>query len=158
MSSMSTWSSAPSHLRPRLRVINWPLTCENVCGSGRRTDSVMASVGRLVGRIRAGLVWLLVLPIRLYQRVISPMTPASCRFHPSCSAYAVGALRRHGPAKGTVLAVYRVGRCHPWQPGGLDPVPPKGAWRPDITPDGRTVIPLEDLRRSPLSVPDELAA
>jgi putative membrane protein insertion efficiency factor len=92
------------------------------------------------------LAWVLVLPIRAYQLVISPLMPATCKFHPSCSAYAVTALRRHGPFKGLALASYRLGRCHPWQAGGLDPVPPRGAWRPDITPDGRTVIPEDDLR------------
>lgn len=97
-------------------------------------------------RTTAALAWVLILPIRGYQMFISPMTPATCRFHPTCSAYAVGSLRRHGPVKGTLLAGYRLCRCHPWQPGGLDPVPPRGAWRPDVTPDGGTDIPLEDLR------------
>ena len=112
-----------------------------------------------------GCVWLLVLPIRGYQAAISPLTPATCKFHPSCSAYAVTALRRHGPGKGTVLATYRIVRCHPWQAGGLDPVPAPGRWRPDITADGRTVIPVNDLRAATESsgtrisdVPDHLAA
>lgn len=100
-------------------------------------------------RATALIAWILVLPIRGYQLFISPLTPATCKFHPTCSAYAVTALRRHGPFKGLVLAVYRVGRCHPWQAGGLDPVPQRGAWRPDMTPDGRTVIPEGDLRSAP---------
>ncbi len=61
--------------------------------------------------------------IRLYQRWVSPMRPPTCRFYPSCSAYAVTALERFGPVKGTWLAVRRVSRCHPWNPGGVDHVP-----------------------------------
>lgn len=60
--------------------------------------------------------------IRIYQ-VFSRMTPPRCRFYPSCSHYAVEALQRHGPWRGTGLALKRLGRCHPWNPGGYDPVP-----------------------------------
>ncbi|MCQ2444322.1 MAG: membrane protein insertion efficiency factor YidD [Mailhella sp.] len=67
---------------------------------------------------------LLVLPIRFYQRCISPLFPPSCRFYPSCSAYAVQAIETHGPAKGLWLALRRILRCHPGNPGGFDPVPP----------------------------------
>lgn len=111
----------------------------------------MRSALRAVNR---ALVWILIVPIRFYQLAISPMTPPSCKFHPSCSAYAVGSLQRHGPAKGLVLTVYRLGRCHPWQAGGLDPVPAKGRWSPDITAAGETVIPLLDLRRARPAVDD----
>ena len=62
--------------------------------------------------------------IRGYQLVISPWTGASCRFSPSCSAYAYEAIATHGLIRGTLLAVRRLGRCHPWNPGGIDPVPP----------------------------------
>jgi putative membrane protein insertion efficiency factor len=62
------------------------------------------------------------LPVKGW-RLISRHLPAHCRFHPSCSAYALEALERHGAARGTLLAARRVGRCHPWNPGGLDPVP-----------------------------------
>lgn len=65
------------------------------------------------------LIWL----VRGYQLVISPFVPPSCRFHPTCSHYAVEALQRHGAAKGLWLAVKRIARCHPWHPGGHDPVP-----------------------------------
>jgi len=65
--------------------------------------------------------WILL--IRLYQYAISPFLGRSCRFHPSCSEYAVESLHRHGVIKGLWLAVRRVGRCHPWHPGGYDPVP-----------------------------------
>jgi putative membrane protein insertion efficiency factor len=66
----------------------------------------------------------LVLPIRLYQLLISPLLGPRCRFYPSCSAYAVEALTSHGALRGTWLALRRLGRCHPWNPGGVDPVPP----------------------------------
>jgi putative membrane protein insertion efficiency factor len=61
--------------------------------------------------------------VRVYQRLVSPLLPPSCRFYPSCSAYAVGALERHGALKGSWLAARRLARCHPFHPGGLDPVP-----------------------------------
>jgi putative membrane protein insertion efficiency factor len=61
--------------------------------------------------------------IKIYQRYISPLTPPSCRFYPSCSEYACEALKLHGPLKGTLLATYRVIRCNPFNPGGYDPVP-----------------------------------
>lgn len=64
-------------------------------------------------------------PIRVYQRWISPALPPRCRFYPTCSSYALEALAVHGPAKGLWLVVRRVTRCHPFHPGGYDPVPPK---------------------------------
>ena len=66
---------------------------------------------------------LLILPIRGYQRFISPALPPSCRFTPSCSAYAVEAITRHGALRGSWLAARRLVRCHPFHPGGVDPVP-----------------------------------
>lgn len=68
---------------------------------------------------------LLILPVRIYQRVISPVLPPTCRFYPSCSAYAVEALTVHGALRGAWLAIRRLLRCGPWHPGGLDPVPPR---------------------------------
>jgi uncharacterized protein len=62
--------------------------------------------------------------IRVYQLVISPWTPPSCRFYPSCSQYALIAIERHGVLRGGWLAVRRLGRCHPWTRGGVDHVPP----------------------------------
>lgn len=67
---------------------------------------------------------LLILPIRFYQLCISPYFPASCRYHPSCSAYAIEAISRHGVLIGSGLAARRVVRCNPWSLGGHDPVPP----------------------------------
>jgi uncharacterized protein len=67
----------------------------------------------------------LIAPIRFYQRFISPALPATCRYYPTCSAYAVTALREHGALRGTWLAVKRLGRCHPWHEGGIDHVPPR---------------------------------
>jgi len=66
---------------------------------------------------------LLILPIRAYRLLISPLLGNHCRFHPSCSAYAQEAILRHGAARGGWLALRRIGRCHPWHEGGLDPVP-----------------------------------
>jgi len=62
----------------------------------------------------------LVAPIRLYQRTISPALPARCKYHPSCSEYAVQAVRRYGVLRGVVLAGWRLLRCNPWSHGGVD--------------------------------------
>ena len=78
----------------------------------------------LAGRVRRLPALAIVGVIRLYQLVISPLTPPSCRYYPSCSSYAVLALRRHGVVRGGWLAVRRLARCHPWTPGGVDDVPP----------------------------------
>ena len=69
------------------------------------------------------LAWLLILPIRFYQKCISPHTPPACRFTPTCSQYAVEALRKYGPFKGMWLAIKRICRCNPWGGSGYDPVP-----------------------------------
>ena len=66
----------------------------------------------------------LVALLRGYQRWISPLLPPSCRFYPTCSAYAVEALQVHGLLRGGALAAWRLLRCAPWHPGGIDPVPP----------------------------------
>lgn len=64
-----------------------------------------------------------VLLVRLYQIVISPLLGANCRFEPSCSQYAIDALKKHGFFRGSWMAVKRIFRCHPFHPGGYDPVP-----------------------------------
>ncbi|WP_375769292.1 membrane protein insertion efficiency factor YidD [Archangium gephyra] len=69
------------------------------------------------------LAWLLALPIRFYRRFLSPLLPPACRFHPSCSSYALQALHKHGALRGLRLTVWRLLRCQPFHPGGFDPVP-----------------------------------
>lgn len=61
--------------------------------------------------------------IRFYQIFISPLKPPTCRFYPTCSAYAIEAIQKKGPVKGTWLAIKRIAKCHPFHPGGCDPVP-----------------------------------
>jgi hypothetical protein len=61
--------------------------------------------------------------VRIYQKTISRVTPATCRFYPSCSDYTIEALQKHGILHGLWLGFRRIGRCHPWNPGGVDPVP-----------------------------------
>ncbi len=78
----------------------------------------------------------LLAPLLVYRRWISPAMPAHCRFYPSCATYAEQALRVHGPFRGSWLAIRRLGRCHPWTPGGVDHVPPvahRGAGSPAAT-------------------------
>lgn len=81
-------------------------------------------MGRVVVAVidRAAQALLLAL-VRVYRRGVSPLLPPRCRFYPTCSAYAQEALERHGPWRGGWLAVRRLLRCHPWHPGGYDPVP-----------------------------------
>lgn len=86
------------------------------------------------------LAWMLTGLVRAYQLLLSPVLPPSCRFTPSCSAYAIEALVRHGAVRGSWLALRRIGRCHPWNDGGYDPVPePKctaaGDHAPPSAPD-----------------------
>jgi putative membrane protein insertion efficiency factor len=71
------------------------------------------------------LSWLLSGIVLLYRKLISPLLPRTCRYEPTCSAYALEALRLHGPFRGSALALKRIARCHPWAPGGVDPVPKK---------------------------------
>jgi putative membrane protein insertion efficiency factor len=68
---------------------------------------------------------LLTLLVRAYQLVLSPLLGPRCRFYPSCSSYAVQAISTHGAVRGSWLAARRLLRCHPWNPGGVDHVPPK---------------------------------
>ncbi len=69
------------------------------------------------------LAFIVSLPIRFYRTVFSPWVGHGCRYHPTCSAYAMEALRKHGGVKGTYLTVRRIGRCHPWGGSGVDNVP-----------------------------------
>jgi len=81
-------------------------------------------VNKFLLAIRKIVVTILIVPIKIYQYTISPFTPVSCRHVPTCSQYAIEALRVHGVFKGLYLAIGRVLRCHPWGTHGYDPVPP----------------------------------
>ncbi|MBI3791359.1 MAG: membrane protein insertion efficiency factor YidD [Gemmatimonadetes bacterium] len=65
----------------------------------------------------------LVMLVRAYQMWLSPILPSACRYHPTCSAYAIEAIQKHGALRGSWLAARRIGRCHPFRAGGFDPVP-----------------------------------
>lgn len=82
-----------------------------------------ALLPRVLGGVRKLPRTILILFVRGYQVSISPLLPASCRYFPSCSAYAAEALERHGALKGSWLAARRILRCHPFTAGGYDPVP-----------------------------------
>ena len=73
---------------------------------------------------------LLMFLVRCYRFCLSPLLPKSCRFEPSCSRYTLDALAQHGPWQGGLLAIKRIARCHPWNPGGFDPVPPPTSKKP----------------------------
>ena len=74
---------------------------------------------------------ILIFAIRSYKLVLSPFLGRNCRFHPGCANYAMEAIRIHGAARGGWMAVRRIGRCHPWNEGGFDPVPDADRSRPD---------------------------
>ena len=74
------------------------------------------------------------LPIQLYRRFISPALPRRCKYHPSCSAYAIQAIRTYGILRGVVLAGWRLLRCNPWSHGGFDPVEQQRLFRPRAAP------------------------
>lgn len=76
--------------------------------------------------------WILLVPVYIYKYAISPFTPASCRHVPTCSEYAVQAIKIHGPFKGFWLATCRISKCHPWGTNGYDPVPPKSGETSEI--------------------------
>ncbi len=80
-------------------------------------------LSKLFFYIKKGLVVILIIPIKIYQHVLSPMLGASCRYTPTCSTYSIQALKKHGPFKGTYLAIKRILSCNPWGGHGHDPVP-----------------------------------
>jgi hypothetical protein len=80
----------------------------------------------LIKWIRSGLSFLLIIPVKIYQWILSPLLPSTCRYFPSCSQYAIEALRVHGPVKGLIMGTRRIISCNPWGGHGHDPVPPKG--------------------------------
>lgn len=71
--------------------------------------------------LERGAAWVLIGLVRGYQLVISPLLGRHCRFQPTCSQYAIEAIRRHGVVRGSVKSLRRIARCHPWHPGGYDP-------------------------------------
>ncbi len=87
----------------------------------RPLEMVWAAIRALVSTARWVVSWVLILPILFYQKGISPFLRPRCRFYPSCSHYAVGAIRKYGPARGVVKGAWRIMRCNPWNPGGFDP-------------------------------------
>lgn len=80
----------------------------------------------------------LILFVRAYQVVLSPLFRGCCRFEPSCSNYMIEAIEVHGALKGTALGLFRLLRCHPFGPHGFDPVPPKGRWKNDFEREKQT--------------------
>jgi len=86
-----------------------------------RTVTLTRTIARPPGRVLQLAVLLL---LRGYRTLISPMTAPTCRYYPSCSSYAMTAVRRHGAVRGTWLAAGRLLRCNPWSAGGVDDVPP----------------------------------
>ena len=73
--------------------------------------------------LKKGLKAVIILLIKIYQKAVSPWTPASCRYNPTCSSYSIDAFQKHGLWKGFVLTIKRIGSCHPWGGSGYDPVP-----------------------------------
>ncbi len=82
--------------------------------------------------------------LHTYRATISHVYGDVCKYYPSCSAYAVGAVQQHGVVKGVVLAAARLARCHPWAQGGIDDVPPHRAFRYELTRHGFVVPPGKD--------------
>jgi len=79
-----------------------------------------------------------------YRATISHVYGDVCKYYPSCSAYAVGAVQQHGAVKGAALTAFRLARCHPWARGGIDDVPPHARFRHQLTPHGFVVPPRKD--------------
>ena len=73
--------------------------------------------------LKKGLKTVVILLIKIYQKVVSPWTPATCRYNPTCSSYSIDAFQKHGLWVGFVLTIKRIGSCHPWGGSGYDPVP-----------------------------------
>jgi uncharacterized protein len=84
--------------------------------------------------VKRALLAIVLAPIRLYQRLISPALPRRCRYEPTCSAYAVQAIRELGVLRGIILAAWRLARCHPFSDGGCDPVAARPLFKPRHSP------------------------
>lgn len=96
----------------------------------RKSGKSIEESGTAAEQQRNPITILFLFLINIYRNCISPWFPPCCRFEPTCSGYAVAALKTHGPFKGSLLILWRILRCNPFCKGGYDPVPPKGAWRP----------------------------
>ena len=122
---ITAYNPAPDS-RPRVpKEPGPPTAAAESFGPGPESPPILElydQIRSIPGRLALGL-------IRIYQRLISPMLPPSCRFRPTCSSYAAQAIIVHGLAKGSYLTAKRLLKCHPFHPGGYDPVPPPGAWR-----------------------------
>ena len=99
----------------------------------------------------------LIAPITFYRRFISPALPASCRYYPTCSAYAVESLQVHGAVRGSWLSVRRISRCHPWHAGGFDPVPPRRERTGERLDAPGSSSPVESLTATSETVPSQLS-
>jgi putative membrane protein insertion efficiency factor len=120
-------------------------------------DAVRRLLGATVGRFfRLVLTGLIV----AYRIALSPLLGPRCRFHPSCSTYALEAVRVHGAAKGTALSTWRVCRCNPWNPGGVDLVPDKGRWTPEpyVSLESTTAVDPGTILRPDRTTDDRSAA
>jgi len=80
-----------------------------------KTNNVLQNIRKVIG-------WIFIFPVKIYQWVISPLLPNSCRYTPTCSHYMIEAIKKHGPIKGGWMGLKRIGRCHPWGGHGHDPV------------------------------------
>lgn len=83
----------------------------------------MNRLKQVISIIRKCISAIFLIPIYFYRYCISPLTPPTCRFTPTCSQYTIEAIKKHGPIKGLILAIKRILRCHPWGGSGYDPVP-----------------------------------
>jgi uncharacterized protein len=92
----------------------------------RAFQRIFAVLGALIKALLVGIV-------RIYRAAVSPLLPPACRFHPTCSTYALEALERHGTLRGSWLTLRRIGRCHPFHDGGIDPVPQAKGGPPSCT-------------------------
>lgn len=96
---------------------------------GERAFVVKRSLDRVRDALRRASAALILGPIHAYRRLISPLLPARCKYHPSCSRYAIDAVREVGVARGLLLAAWRLARCNPWSNGGVDPIEARPIFR-----------------------------